>query len=386
MDGSSLYGTQSSVKSYKRYTFNSQPDDKSDKHGQLEFFYIGKDTSKIDFLINTFGCGYAAENSKKAVSVMNRIAASTILPDVIIIDQVVGKESLLEIIQYVSDSKSYSGVPVVFDASGLATAELEIYRNIPFLDEIIFLNDVNKQQLKLKIDFLQKVKKNRSNKSSDDFYQKTAYNPFELKNLIKRSFDIIFSLLLILFLSPVFLFIALAIKLESKGPVLYVSKRAGRGYRIFNFFKFRTMVVDADQKVQQLSHLNHYNDHVEEGPVFFKVINDSRITKVGAFLRNTSMDELPQFFNVLLSDMSFVGNRPLPLYEAAKLTTNDWAERFMAPAGITGLWQIKKGNRAYMSMEKRIKLDIVYSKKYNFMYDLWIMANTPSALIQKLNS
>ena len=115
------------------------------------------------------------------------------------------------------------------------------------------------------------------------------------------------------------------------------------------------------------------------------MINDTRITKVGAFLRNTSMDELPQFFNVFLGNMSFVGNRPLPLYEAAKLTTDNWAERFMAPAGITGLWQIKKRN-AYMSMEERINLDIAYSKKYNFMYDLWIMANTPSALIQKLNS
>ena len=210
--------------------------------------------------------------------------------------------------------------------------------------------------------------------------------PVEMKNIIKRTFDIVVSLLLIIFLSPLFLLIALAIKLESRGPVLYVAQRAGRGYRIFSFYKFRTMVLDADKKMQQLSHLNHYNEHEENGSVFFKVINDSRITRVGAFLRSTSMDELPQFFNVLLGDMSFVGNRPLPLYEAAKLTTDDWAERFMAPAGITGLWQIKKRKQEYLSLEERINLDIHYSKKYNFMYDLWIMANTPSALIQKLHS
>ena len=227
-DASSLSGTQASLKTYKRFTVNSRRDDKSGKNGQLEFFYIGKNTYKIDFLINTFGSGYAAENAKKAISVMIRIAATTILPDVIIIDQVIGKESLLEIIQYVSDSKIYSIVPIIFDASGLNKAELETYRNISQIDEIIFLNDTNKQQLKLKIDFLQKVKKNRSSKLSHYLYRKTGYNSYEAKNLIKRMFDVIFSLLLIIFLSPVFLVIALAIKLESKGPVLYVSKRAGR--------------------------------------------------------------------------------------------------------------------------------------------------------------
>jgi lipopolysaccharide/colanic/teichoic acid biosynthesis glycosyltransferase len=106
---------------------------------------------------------------------------------------------------------------------------------------------------------------------------------------------------------------------------------------------------------------------------------------VGAFLRNTSLDELPQLFNVLWGDMSLVGNRPLPLYEAATLTTDEWAARFLAPAGITGLWQIKKRGHNEMSVEERINLDITYSQKYSFMYDLWIMANTPFALIQKSN-
>jgi len=104
---------------------------------------------------------------------------------------------------------------------------------------------------------------------------------------------------------------------------------------------------------------------------------------VGAFLRNSSLDELPQLFNVLLGDMSLVGNRPLPLYEAETLTTDVWAERFMAPAGITGLWQIKKRGQDDMSVEERIGLDIAYANRNNFMYDLWIMANTPTALIQK---
>ena len=193
------------------------------------------------------------------------------------------------------------------------------------------------------------------------------------------------SLCAIVLLSPLFLLVALAIKIESKGPVFYISKRAGKGYHIFNFFKFRTMVVDADKNVQELSHLNQYNGLTEAAPVFFKVINDPRITKVGAFLRSSSLDELPQLFNVLLGDMSLVGNRPLPLFEAAALTTDQWATRFMAPAGITGLWQINKTGEQDMSVEQRINYDIAYAQNAGFIYDLWILAHTFSALICKSN-
>jgi len=178
--------------------------------------------------------------------------------------------------------------------------------------------------------------------------------------------------------------IALAIKLESKGPVFYISKRAGRGYRVFNFIKFRTMLCGADKQVDQLKKLNECEE--VKAKVFFKVSDDPRATRIGKFLRNTSLDELPQFFNVLVGDMSLVGNRPLPLYEASMLTTDEWSERFMAPAGITGLWQIRKKDRHIMTDEERIKLDITYSKKQNFLFDLWIIAHTPPALIQKSNA
>jgi lipopolysaccharide/colanic/teichoic acid biosynthesis glycosyltransferase len=200
--------------------------------------------------------------------------------------------------------------------------------------------------------------------------------------ILKRILDIIFSTLLIVLLLPVFLLIAIAIKLESKGPVFYNASRAGRGFRIFKFYKFRTMEVNADKKIEALAHLNQYNKQTE-GARFFKISNDPRITKVGKFLRNSSLDELPQLFNVLKGDMSLVGNRPLPLYEAATLTTNDFVERFMAPAGITGLWQIKKRGKFEMSTDERIELDICYARKGNLVYDFWILAKTPVALFQK---
>jgi lipopolysaccharide/colanic/teichoic acid biosynthesis glycosyltransferase len=194
--------------------------------------------------------------------------------------------------------------------------------------------------------------------------------------------DIVLASILLLLLLPLFLAIMLFIKLESKGPVIYKAKRAGRGFQIFNFYKFRTMITNADKKVQELTHLNQYVS-AAKGAYFFKVSNDPRITKVGRFLRNTSLDELPQLFNVIKGDMSLVGNRPLPLYEAATLTTNEFVERFMAPAGITGLWQIKKRGKAEMSAEERIRLDISYVRNSSLLYDLWIMLNTPKALIQK---
>ncbi len=128
-------------------------------------------------------------------------------------------------------------------------------------------------------------------------------------------------------LSPVFLLIILALKIESKGPVFYISKRAGRGYKIFNFYKFRTMDAEANKKISDFSHLNLYNPLKADGPVFIKIDNDPRITRLGAFLRKCSLDELPQLLNVFKGDMSLVGNRPLPLYEAATLTTDEWAKK-----------------------------------------------------------
>jgi lipopolysaccharide/colanic/teichoic acid biosynthesis glycosyltransferase len=207
---------------------------------------------------------------------------------------------------------------------------------------------------------------------------------YYINYVFKRGLDILFASMALVFLSPLFLVLAILIKLESRGPVFYISRRAGNRYQIFKFYKFRTMVADADKQVAQMKHLNQYDTN-GTGPVFFKVSNDPRVTKLGLFLRNTSIDELPQLLNVLLGHMSLVGNRPLPLYEAATLTTDDYAGRFLAPAGITGLWQIKKRGNKDMSVTERINLDINYAEKHSVLYDMWILANTPNALRQKDN-
>lgn len=312
---------------------------------KLEFFYIGKKAANIDSLIRTFESGYAAESISNARSMLKRLlnhSKNIFIPDVIILE-VTASTDFRELQQFLATDVLLKGVPIVAEVSGLAEADIKRCKDCRFIDEILVLNEQNRSSLIRKISFLKKVKQQFLQEKSFNL-ETSLHDHKDRPTVIKRSFDIIVSSSILLALSPVMLLVMVAIRFESKGPIFYISKRAGRGYKIFNFFKFRTMEVGADKKVAAMSHLNQY-DAAQEGPVFFKVDNDPRITRVGNFLRKSSLDELPQLINVLKGDMSLVGNRPLPLYEAASLTTDQWAKRFMAPAGITGLWQVKKEER-----------------------------------------
>jgi lipopolysaccharide/colanic/teichoic acid biosynthesis glycosyltransferase len=197
-------------------------------------------------------------------------------------------------------------------------------------------------------------------------------------------FDQTVAFLGLLAIAPLLLLLIMAIKLDSPGPAFYTQLRVGkerRPYRmgapkgsIFECFKFRTMHVDADQKVKELMAQNQY-----KGGAFFKLENDPRITRVGDFLRKTSLDELPQLINVLKGEMRLVGNRPLPVYEAEALTEEWMRTRFLAPAGITGLWQIS--GRSDLSEKERLALDAYYTVTRNFASDLGILFRTIPALL-----
>ena len=238
-----------------------------------------------------------------------------------------------------------------------------------------YVNPIDSRDICERIEFLKKHKSEMSDLNLNETDTlKVPISPF------KRLLDVMIASVCIVFASPVLLLTALLISLESKGPVIYRSKRSGTGYKVFDFFKFRSMYADADQRLQEIKHLNQY---AESDSAFVKVKNDPRITKVGRIIRKTSIDELPQLFNVLKGDMSIVGNRPLPLYEAEKLTKEDWAYRFIAPAGITGLWQVSKRGQDNMSAEERIGLDVSYAKQNSFWFDFKLMLRTPFAMIQK---
>jgi len=351
------------------------------------FYYIGKNSGNIEKLVKVFKRGYASEALENAKIELKRSLEQekNIIPEIIFCESHFDFSAIKSFRQFLNNHPALSSIPFVLDATDLSQKELNQHRKHKLPDEIIFLETYDEESLLAKGRFLTKIKSNPGELQINQDLKERSKSLI-ISNVLKRIFNIIVSSIALLIVSPLFLLIAMAIKIESKGPVFYISKRAGKGYKIFDFYKFRTMLVGADEKIAEFSHLNQYNAGLSEGPVFFKINNDPRITKVGTFLRNTSLDELPQLLNVLLGNMSLVGNRPLPLYEAATLTTDDWAKRFMAPAGITGLWQIKKRGREDMSVEERINLDIDYANKYNFAYDLWIMANTPSALFQKTNA
>jgi lipopolysaccharide/colanic/teichoic acid biosynthesis glycosyltransferase len=234
------------------------------------------------------------------------------------------------------------------------------------------------QNLSEKIGAIRRIKEYKRSKREANAFDRYRFRPGRETIPAKRAMDIVLSFLALLLLSPVLMVVAIIIKLESKGPIFYISKRAGNGYRVFDFYKFRSMRQDADKQLQALATQNQYG-----ASAFFKIKNDPRITRFGSFLRTTSIDELPQLINVLKGDMSLVGNRPLPLYEAEQLTRDGIAYRFLAPAGITGLWQITKRGKENMSEEERIKLDMIYARKYSFLYDLKILMGTFPALLQK---
>lgn len=236
-----------------------------------------------------------------------------------------------------------------------------------------------------RIEFIKKLKHYKNQRGNKPYATQRVHEEIPKIKIwsLKRAFDIAISATALFFLSPLLILIALIIKLESPGPVFYISKRAGAGYRIFNFYKFRSMRVGADDELKKLAHLNQYDKSDSGNDVFFKIKNDPRVTRFGNFIRNTSLDELPQLINVLLGDMSLVGNRPLPLYEAEKLTKDQIAWRFLAPAGITGLWQVTKRGKDDMSPEERIALDMEYAMKNSFWLDLKIIFSTFPALLQK---
>ncbi|MES2266110.1 MAG: sugar transferase [Bacteroidota bacterium] len=202
----------------------------------------------------------------------------------------------------------------------------------------------------------------------------------------KRFLDLFIAGGMFICLLPVMAIVAIAIKLDSKGPIFYKSKRVGTGYKIFDFYKFRSMRTDADQLLAQMAVTDNQYAAEEEGAsksAFVKIKNDPRITKLGSFLRSSSLDELPQLFNIIRGDMSVVGNRPLPVYEAEMLTSNEWSMRFLGPAGLTGLWQISKRGKEDMSERERKKLDNFYAQKYSLWLDLKIIIGTVPALFQK---
>jgi lipopolysaccharide/colanic/teichoic acid biosynthesis glycosyltransferase len=198
---------------------------------------------------------------------------------------------------------------------------------------------------------------------------------------LKRTIDILGSLTALIMLSPVFLIIAILVKCTSKGPVFFCRKRLGQYGREFSFYKFRTMKANNDPNIHRefVAKLISGGADAKQNGGLFKLKNDPRITPIGRFLRRSSLDELPQFFNVLLNDMSLVGPRPPLPYEYEKYS--EWHKRRVLELkpGITGLWQVEA--RSLTTFDEMVRIDIRYANARNIWLDLKIMLQTPAAML-----
>ena len=385
----------------------------------LHLIYIGRHADTIEqFSKIAEGAFYAIQNSRKASEFIDKIREKYDI--VILFEQRIISKDIPEI-QYLR--KKFPGVYIALVTEGINKEDRPAYLKAGINNSIPF--NSTPETFKDITEFMMRRKQQKIN----DIHKKGANLQFFKLPLWKRLFDIVFSSIAILCLSPILIITAVAIRLESKGAVVYKSKRVGSNYKIFDFLKFRSMYTNADKRLKELNALNQYkieeeltdeqpdirfddltgtseeeatllisDDFViseedflkkkaqEKQNTFVKIENDPRVTRVGRFIRKYSIDELPQLFNVLKGDMSIVGNRPLPLYEAELLTSDAYIERFMAPAGLTGLWQVeKRGGTGKMSAEERKQLDIKYAKEFSFWLDMKILCKTLTAFVQKEN-
>lgn len=383
------------------------------------FVYIGKDSKTIELFSKlSIGVFYAASNCNKAIKVLDKIREKY---DAALFFEQVNLSKDIADIRYMR--KKYPGLYMVLVIDSLSKEEASEYLKAGINNTVKY--ETTHEAL---TDLSTFLKRRKEQKIKALQLKAQNINAFKLP-LWKRAFDIFFSGMAILCLSPLLIFTALAIRIESKGPIIYKSKRVGSNYQIFDFLKFRSMYTDADKHLKDFNALNQYqeeeqdiwgeeeepetelNENADEEEIllisddfviteedyihkkskeksnaFVKLENDPRITKIGRFIRKYSIDELPQLINILKGDMSIVGNRPLPLYEAELLTSDEHIDRFMGPAGLTGLWQVeKRGEAGKLSAEERKQLDITYAKTFSFWLDIKIILKTVTAFVQKEN-
>lgn len=389
----------------------------------LNILYIGNETNSLEKLKqNEDFTLTVVHNNLTAVNYLN----TNKKPDTIICDYNLAGSNGLFLFDWIKERSEFNATPFI-----LLTQEFsqDLYKQAfkKKVDDFYVISPSLSDNLTTRIPFLCKYKSSLKDKSVHDKKPQVYKMP-----LSKRLFDIFVASSVLLVASPFLLLIILAIRLESKGKVYYISKRVGR--KTFDFYKLRSMRTGSDELLKKLAkEKNQYktetksdslettcprcsalpegetcsplmyidthqicdywynvqkNEAANNNSTFVKIVDDPRVTKVGKFIRNTSIDELPQLINVLKGDMSIVGNRPLPVYEAELLTADTLSKRFLAPPGITGLWQVElRGKGGVMSEEERMRLDNEYADhfegdNYSFWYDLKLILRTIPALLQ----
>ena len=392
----------------------------------LNILYVGNETKSFEKIQYQDKFSLTVlNNNLSAVNYLN----SNKQPDAIICDYNLPGNNGMFLFDWIRDRTLYKNTPFILFEREFNSDNFKLAFK-KRVDDYFVTSTSLPNDLLNRIQYLYDFKNKPSSSEKIIPVQETYKMPIS-----KRIFDIVLASTVLLFAAPFLLLIILAIRLESKGKVYYIAKRVGR--KTFDFYKLRSMRTGSDELLKNLakeknqynnvstpndydaeatcpkcSHLSkgetcspvmyvdtneiceywhnfQQNKAAENGATFVKISNDPRVTRVGKFIRNTSIDELPQLINVLKGDMSIVGNRPLPVYEAEMLTEDTMSKRFLAPAGITGLWQVElRGQGGVMSEAERMKLDNEYADhfrgdNFSFWYDIKLILRTIPALLQK---
>lgn len=392
----------------------------------LNILYIGNSPEYFQVINNNEKMSLIAlENSIQATNYLS----SNTPPNAIICNFNLPGNNGLFLFDWIRKLPEYDAIPFILIAKEFNS---ETYKQAfqKRVDDYYVTSVTNPEDIKHRIEYLHKHKKATKIEKLPDTKEVAYRMPTS-----KRIFDILVASSVLLVAAPFLILILIAIKLESKGKVYYISKRVGR--KTFDFYKLRSMRTGSDELLKKLAkEKNQYNteqkpsndlaeipcprcsklpegqtcspimyidtheicdywfnvqkiEAAKNNSTFVKIVDDPRVTRVGKFIRNTSIDELPQLINVLKGDMSIVGNRPLPVYEAEMLTADTLSQRFLAPAGITGLWQVElRGKGGNMSEEERMRLDNEYAEhfkgdNFSFWYDIKLILRTIPALLQK---
>ncbi|MFT3704722.1 MAG: sugar transferase [Agriterribacter sp.] len=393
---------------------------------KLNILYIGTSPQYFESLQETGNVSLnVLQNNLQAINYLK----SNKQPDAFICDYHLTGQDGLQLFSWIRQRAEYNHTPYILL---LREFNAEIFKTAFTLrvDDCYVASDLSSETVIDRIKFLRYF---RATKNALPIVEQATI-PYRMP-LSKRIFDVVTASSLLLLASPLLLLIIIAIRLESKGKVYYTAKRVGR--KTFDFYKLRSMRTGSDDLLKKLAkEKNQYNklatnkdsiaatscprcaqlpegetcspimyidtheicdywynvqkkESAKNNSTFVKILDDPRITRVGKFIRNTSIDELPQLINVLKGDMSIVGNRPLPVYEAELLTVDTLSKRFLAPAGITGLWQVElRGKGGNMSEEERKRLDNEYAdhfegNNFSFWYDIKLILRTVPALLQK---
>jgi lipopolysaccharide/colanic/teichoic acid biosynthesis glycosyltransferase len=337
--------TKKILNTYKRYSLPVAEPEPTDIT-KLQFFYIGTQKHHSAKLKNAFEFGYTSVSTGDALFALKRLLKkqdAVTIPNMIIAEAAQGTAHLVELHKFIYAHKVMADVPFIVEVSGLKQEELTRFKKYEFIDELIVLNELSTDELQHKVNFLTQMKQRRL-QQPEACKVETAFRTYPtIRALLKRGLDIAISSTLLLGLGPVMLLIALAVKYDTGGPVMFTTLRTGRGYRIFHLYKFNTLIQEAS-----------------------KMKNGAPVSRFGLFLRKASLDELPQLLNVWLGDLSLTGQRALPLYEASQLTTAANAHYFLAAAGIMGH---QKSSQTVAPADVQLEPG---ADKSDLLYDIWL--------------